>query len=176
MAQATTGQGDLQPISNCFMQIEGVKVYPRIMPDISSQKSASYNDEAIVGRSFPVKTFSHSENRSISIEWHFIALKESDVQKNLNELRLIESATYPRDGQNGAPYRPPPVCRLQCGKLLGDDGVCAILRSYSVKFPTDQVLDEQTLLPYTFDVSMSWEVVYASSDLPGQDRIRRRGS
>jgi hypothetical protein len=59
---------------------------------------------------------------------------------------------------------------------LGDDGVCAILRSYSVKFPTDQVLDEQTLLPYKFDVSMSWEVVYASSDLPGQDRIRRRGS
>ena len=50
-----------------------------------------------------------------------------------------------------------------------------ILKSYSVKFPTDIAWDESTLLPYKFDVDTSWDVVYKSMDLPGQERIFQTG-
>jgi hypothetical protein len=174
MPKATTSnEGDLNQIKNCYIKIAGKTINFRILPDISDGKSASYSDESIIGRSFPVKTYSHSENRSISIEIHFITLKESDIEKNIREMRLIQSACYPR---NGNPYRPPPVCQIKCGKLLGNNGVCAILKSYQVKFPTDQVWDENTLLPYKFDVSTTWEVVYASSSLPGQEKIASTGA
>lgn len=76
MPKATTALGDLNEIDECYIQIAGgQRVVPRILPEISDSKSTSYTDESIIGRSFPVKTFSHSENRTISIEWHFIVLK-----------------------------------------------------------------------------------------------------
>ncbi len=176
MPKATDPQGDLIFIRDCFIRIENRTIRFKILPDISDQKSASYSDESIIGRSFPVKTYSHSENRSISMELHFIALKRADINANLRDLRLIQSACYPREGLNGSPYRPPPVCQLKCGRMLGNAGVCAILKNYSVKFPTDVPLDELTLLPYKFDVSTTWEVVYASSNLPGQEMIASTGS
>jgi hypothetical protein len=174
--KATVKYGDLVPVPECTITIEDEEIIMFILPDISDSKGASYNDEPIMGRSFPVKTYSYSENRSISIELHFIALKKEHIERNLRWLRLIQSAVYPRDGQGGAPYRPPPVCQIKCGKLLGDDGVCVVLKNYSVKFPPDQVWDQETLLPYKFDVSTSWEVVYASSLLPGQEMIAETGS
>ena len=90
---------------------------------------------------------------------------------------MLESAVYPRDAESGslAPFIPPPVCRIKCGSLLGDRELCVILRSYSVKFPTDVPWDRDTYLPYKFDVDLSWEVVYKSSELPGQGRIIREG-
>lgn len=171
MPKATLPDGSLAVLTNCNILVGNQEILLRILPDISDQKSASYSDESIIGRSFPVKTFSHSENRSISMELHFIALEKNDIFFNLGYLRILQSAVYPRDGQGGSPYRPPPICKLKCGALLGDDGVCAILRSYSVKYPTDQVWDEETYLPYKFDVSTTWEVVYSSSDLPGAEKI-----
>lgn len=174
-SKATNYDGDLFDIPNCYITIEGKTIFARVMPEVSDQKSASYNDESIIGRSFPIKTFSHSENRLINVEWHFITLKKGDIEKNLKEFRLIQSATYPRDGFANFPYRPPPICRIRCGQMLGDQDVCVILRSYSVKFPTDQVFEPDSLLPYKFSVSLSLETVYPSSDLPGQDRIAREG-
>ncbi len=173
--KATTAGGSLQNIESCHITIpEFGSIELNVLPDITDGKSASYNDEVIIGRSFPIKTYSHSENRSISMQLHFIVTEESDIQKNLEYLRAIESAVYPRDGK-GAPYSPPPVCNIKCGRLLGDNAVCVILKSYSVKFPTDVAWDENTYVPYKFDVDTTWEVVYKSSELPGQSRIMTFG-
>ncbi len=174
--KATAKFGQLQYIPDCSVTIAGEEILFRILPEISDSKGANYADEPIPGRSFPVKTYSHSENRAISMELHFIALKKSDIQENLDYLRLIQSAVYPRDGSGGSPYKPPPVCQIKCGKILGDDGVCVVLKNYSVKFDPNMVWDLETLLPYKFDISTSWEVVYSSNNLPGQEMIMESGS
>lgn len=178
--KATIQGGSLKPIENCYIIISGEKIVMNQLPDISDSKSASYNDEPVIGRSFPMKTYSHSENRAITWTAHFIVTKEDDVSENIRYLRIIESAVYPRD-ESAQPYAPPPVCALRCGSLLtpleysSSKEVCAILRSYSVKYPTDVAWDEKTLLPHKFSVDMQWEVVYDSTDLPGSERILRFG-
>ena len=118
---------------------------------------------------------------------HFVVIEDQDIEDNLMALRLIESAVYPMDDPR-FPYRPPPICRIECGQLLGgaQNGqdrhpVCVILKSYSVQFPTDVPWDNgirtsgaigsATFLPYKFDLTCNWEVVYPSSELPGQERI-----
>jgi hypothetical protein len=127
---------------------------------------------------------------------HFVVIEEQDIEDNIRALRLIESAVYPMDDPR-FPYRPPPVCRIECGQLLGGAAngmdrmpVCVILKSYSVAFPTDvpwdngvrrvnprqpagQVIGSATFLPYKFDLTCNWEVVYPSQDLPGQQRIAK---
>ena len=115
--KATTEKGELALIPNCYIKIQGKLIPMNILPDISDGKSAVYNDEAVIGRSFPVKTYSHSDNRSINWTAYFISTNESDIQNNLEYLRTIESAVYPRD-EAFQPYAPPPVCALKCGNLL----------------------------------------------------------
>ena len=144
------------------------------LPDISDSKSAAYNDEPIMGRSFPIKTYSHSENRTISMQIHLYVRKKADAETNLGILRALESALYPRD-DNTTPFLPPPVCRIKCGRLLADQDLCVVLKQYSVKFPPDVPWDEDTYIPWKMDVDTSWEVVYKSTDLPGQSRILNTG-
>jgi hypothetical protein len=176
--RATNGQGDLEPLQDCYIETPDKTIYMKILPEISDSKSASYNDEPIIGRSFPLKTYSHSENRDISWTAHFMVLTEADLEDNMESLRAIESLVYPEDvNTGGAPYAPPPICRIKCGALLahasqGGD-VCAVLYSYSVKFPTDVVWDDNEYIPHKFDVDMQWKVVYDSQELPGRDRIFR---
>lgn len=171
--KATISGGTLSEIKDCYISIPKFgKVPMRILPDISDQKGASYNDEAVIGRSIPMKTFSHGENRAISWTAHFMICEEGDAQKNLSYLRAIQSAVYPRSGGSSAPYAPPPVCILSCGELLSAfKEVCAILKSYNVKYDTSVAWDDTTKLPYKFSVDMSWEIVYMSNNLPGQERI-----
>lgn len=148
------------------------------LPDISDSKSAVYNGEGIIGRASPIHTYSHSAERTISMQLHFFIVEPNDGLKNLQYLRAIQSAVYPRRGDTGGellPYRPPPVCRIRCGKLLGDEDLCVILQSYSVKFPTEVAWDEKTYCPYRFDVDTSWVVTYTTVDLPFQDRIVQSG-
>lgn len=177
MPKATRPGGPLIPITDCQIEIPGYgSIVMNNLPDISDSKSASYNDESVPGRSTTMKTFSHSENRTISWTIHFFTVQASDVSENLQAMRALESAVYPREGTGGASYLPPPICRLQCGSLLASgQPICAVLKSYSVKFPTDVSWDKDTYLPYKFDVDTQWEVVYTSSDLPGQDRIISSG-
>lgn len=176
--KATLRTGQLVPIENCWVFIPGAgKIILNVLPDISDQKSANYADEAIIGRANPMKTYSHSENRAISITFHFFVTQQADVHLNLKYLRWIESAVYPRDGYTGlgVPFVPPPVCKIKCGSLLASEALCAVLKSYSVKFPTNVVWDKNTFIPYKFDVTTSWDVVYRSKDLPGQELIVRTG-
>ena len=142
-----------------------------VLPDISDSKAAVYNNEAIPGRSFPLKTYSHSEDRIIGIQLHMVTDCDNRVYENLMYLRMLQSAVYPQPPNNGIPYYPPPVCQIICGQLLGSQPLNAILKSYSVKYPTDQAWDESTFLPAKFDVDTSWEVVYKPTLLPGQDII-----
>ena len=187
-----TATANLFPMSACKISIQGEDIFLRVLPEITDTKSASWNDEPIMGRSFPMKTYSHSENRTITMVCHFVVIEEQDIEDNLRALRLIESAVYPmKDARY--PYKPPPVCAIECGQLLGGgtDGesripLCVILKSYSVQFPTDVPWDngqrapniysgasigQGTYLPYKFDLTCNWEVVYPSENLPGQERI-----
>lgn len=178
MPKATIPGGDLINLENCYVFVPGRgRINLHALPDITDSKSASYNDEPIIGRSFPLKTYSHSENRSISMQLHFYVRKRSDIEENMLSLRALESAVYPRDSESGtnAPFVPPPICRIKCGALLADEELCVILKSYSVKFPTDVPWDEKTFIPFKFDIDLSWEVVYKTSELPGQFRILSTG-
>lgn len=159
----------------CKITIEGHTINLKILPEISDAKRATYSDTTIIGRSSPIKTYSHSDNRVISMKLHFIVVEQEDIQRNIADLRAIASATYPRTGD---PYKPPPVCVLDCGKGLGDEPLCCVLESYSVSFPTNVAWDKDTLLPYYFEISTNWHVVYSTSGsrgLPNQDRIMRTG-
>jgi hypothetical protein len=179
--KATDDYGLLQEITDCYIQtpIENKKIIMKILPDISDSKDAQYSDEPVIGRSTPIKNYSYSGIRSISWSAHFVATQESDLtvgngKSILDNLRLIQSLVYPEESSS-APYSPPPICKLRCGKLLADNEVCAILKSYNVKFDTAVVWSEDSYIPYKIDVDMTWEVVYDSTDLPGQDRIMKSG-
>jgi len=176
MPSATIPGGSLKPIEECYVIVPfnggDFTIKFNNLPDITDAKSASYNDETVIGRASPLKTYSQSDNRTISMQIHMIVSKPDDIQYNLASLRALQSATYPRDGSDGAPFVPPPICRIKCGKLLSNEGeLCVILKSYSVKFPTEVAWDENTFVPFKFDIDTNWDVVYKSADLPGQDRI-----
>jgi hypothetical protein len=174
----TNSNGGLVNIPNCTISVPGAKtIYLNALPDISDTKQATYNDEPIIGRSFPLKTYSHSDNRAISMTLHFYLIEPADVDARLSDMRAIESAVYPRVDGIGAPFIPPPVCQIQCGRLLGDNPVCAVLKNYSVRYPTDVVWVEysDTYLPVKWDVETQWDVIYRSDQLPGQDKIFRSG-
>lgn len=184
MPAATIRGGALKEIPDCRILIpcsgEGCKkpeyeLKFKVLPEIGDTKTASYNDEAVIGRSSPIKTYGQSDNRTITVQIHMVVSKWTDIDNNLEALRAIQSAVYPRVGDNGAPFVPPPICRIKCKKLLADDDLCVILKSYSVKFPTEVAWDYSTFVPYKFDIETSWDVVYKSSDLPGQNRIFKSG-
>lgn len=178
MPKATLPGGPLIEIEDCYLIIPGDEKCGKIifdnLPDITDAKTASYSDEIVIGRSSPLKTYSQSDNRNISMQIHLFVTKPSDVTYNLQVLRCIQSAVYPRKGSNGAPFYPPVICRLKCGKLLAESELCVILKSYSVKFPTEVAWATdpvETFTPFKFDIDTTWDVVYKSAELPGQKRI-----
>lgn len=187
MTTSTSPTGDLIPIEKCKLHIPNAgTIVMNNLPDISDTKQAIYNNLPIMGRSFPLYTYSHSGDRVISLQMHFFLLKEGDAERNLSDLRKIQSAVYPRDGGSDTPYIPPVICTLECGDILsksngggsgskGTGPLCVIMQNYSVKFPTDVAWDETTMCPYRFDVDTSWYVVYTSQDLPNADRIISSG-
>lgn len=167
-----TNSGNLQDIDECYIKIPSYgTIILNNLPDISDSKSAVYNNEAIIGRSFPLYTYSHSADRSISMQLHFFVVKETDLTMNLDYLNAIRSAVYPRQSLGGAPYAPPDICQIKCGQLLAKMPICCVLQSYSVKFPTDVAWGQGTFCPFRFDVDTTWLKVYSSEDLPFNDRI-----
>lgn len=176
--KATTPIGDLQKLNNAYLVIPGLKnaIVFNNLPEIGDSKSANYNTEGIIGRASPIHTYSHSDTRQISLQLHFYVLKDDDVTTNLQYVRAIQSCVYPRQGKNGAPFGPPPICRLRFGNLLADNqDLCVVLQQYSVRYPTEVAFDESTYCPYKIDMDTTWWVVYTSSDLPFQTRIISSG-
>ena len=178
MPLATDKSGDLIPIDDIYIEIVGQrKITFNNLPDISDSKSASYADESSIGRSTPFKNYSNSDNRVISWGCHFYVKKKNDDLIIMRDIRLLQSCTYPQtQTTGGAPYAPPPICHLKCGKLLGDNFVCAVLKSYSIKYDTTLPWNKESLLPYKTDMELTFEVVYNQSDLPGSERIMNFGA
>jgi hypothetical protein len=174
--QSTLPGGALRTLDKAYISIKGVRIPFRALPDLGDSKGATYSDEPVIGRATTPKVYSYSSTRKINIELYFYICEDGDAQKNIGFLRLIQSATYPEDGLGGgAPYVPPPVCKIKFGSMLGDSELCAVLMNTSVKFPRDVAYDEATYCPYFFQVSTEWDVVYKPTDLPGQDRIAKTG-
>lgn len=176
MPKATTSCS-LDPIGNCYIYVPGFrKIVMDNLPDISDGKSAQYTPTTIIGRSTPLTTYSHSETRNISWGMHLFVKSAGDVTGNLEILRVLESCVYPRNNNGPGPYSPPVICKIKCGNLLSvGNSLCVVLRSYSVKFPTDVAWDAGSCTPYKIDIDLSFEVVYSSMDLPGADRIVNSG-
>ena len=178
--------GGLYPDKQCFIEVGGITkaggiqgiIYMNTLPDISDSKSASYADESAIGRTMPFKTYQYSENRTVSWTAHFVVNQKSDIDTIFGYLRLLESCVYPESpSDNGAPYRPPPICSLRCGGLLSGSGspLYAVMKSYSVKFDTSVPWDQESFMPFKLDVDMQFDVVYNQTELPGSSMILTGG-
>lgn len=168
---ATDKTGRLRRISDkCYLQIGDFTLFFNNLPEFGDSKGATYNNESVIGRAAPIKTYANSEDRSISCSIQLFVQDPSDCKKNLTILRNIQSAVYPRTGP-GMPYFPPVICRLRCGNLFSENAICCVMKNYNVKFPTDVPWDYETLCPYRMEISMDFEQVYASQSLPNQNLI-----
>jgi hypothetical protein len=207
MARATNQVGDLLFIDDCYIQLpvnipnrptmqmqngsvqagNSPYIFFNILPKISDSHASNFNDESIMGRSMPLKTYASGGVRAINIEISYLIVDEQvDPQRIWAELKAIQACTYPQDGgaNIGAPFLPPFICRLKCGHMIGKNGIFAVLRNYSVNFPTDVAwywdnndqANETIRLPFYFTISTSWEAVYRTIDLPGAQRILDDGS
>lgn len=188
-SKATNANGTLNIIEECYIKIpefkdanspNGILIPMNILPDISDRKSAQYSDEAGIGRSMPFKNFQSSENRSVSWTIHWLATSYKDHVQILKWMRALEACTYPRDLTiGGAPYAPPPICKLKCGNLLsnkwGASELSAVLKEYSVKFDTTVPWDQWFGLPQKLDLDLTFDIVYNLNELPGAEKILYSG-
>lgn len=173
--------GQLKKINDCWIEIKGTRIVMHALPDISDSKGAIFNDETAIGRATPIKAYAHSEARQISMTIHMYGATLDEIDENISHLAMIESAVYPQ--KSGDPFTPPPICKLHCGRVLkpgynnSGEPLCAILKNYSFKAPIDVPWVDVYggLFPIKFDIDTTWEIVYASSDLPGQERIFAEG-
>lgn len=184
-AKGSDTVGDLTAIPLCSLYIptakdsqEGGVIQFYSMPTITDSKGAKYDPAPVIGRATPIMTYSSSEIRQISLDIPFIACKTSDFARNAKYLRWIASAAYPQKGKNGCPYIPPPICVIKFGSFLwadGNTGICVSLDKYNVKNDPTVPSDPATLIPVKFTVSTSWQVVYASDELPNSELIVQLG-
>lgn len=178
---ASSTDGKLNKIENCYLVISGQKIEFNNLPDISDSKGASYSDEQIMGRSTPFKTYSSSDNRTINLTIRLFTLSAEDRTNNISTLRRIQSAVYPRDiTTGGSAYLPPPICKLKCFTLLGQNELCVVLKSYNVSFPADTTWfvgndSSGSCFPARLEITTTWDVVYKPSELPGQEMILNGG-
>ena len=192
---------ELQALRDCYIQVgsdSANRILMYTLPDISDSHEASYGEETGIGRSMPVKTFGSGTNRVISWTAVFVANDKDMLIRNLKSLRLLQSATYPRDYSGvELPYAPPTLCYLRCGDLLANQAdsngniivnnyytntprasqeLCSVLKSCSVKFPKDVPWSDLGYIPYKFEVSLTFDIVYATDNLTGQERIAQFGA
>lgn len=164
MVKATKPGGALNLVGDgaCYIVVGDTFVYMDILPDISDSKSANYSHENAIGRSTPFIIFANGELRNVSWTCHFIVQKDGDIEKYMGYIRALQSACYP---ESSTGY-PPPICRLYCGEILSTNELCAVLRSYTIKYDTSVPWDEDTLIPYKLDIDLQFDIVYNQSVLP----------
>jgi hypothetical protein len=174
MPRGTKNDGSLAPLQyadqgggKCEIQTPCGCITLKILPDITDSKSATYVNEPAPGRSSPLVTYAHSDARTISTELHFMITKKEDIHENIRAIRIIQNLLYPGPASGITPFTPPPVVKFICGVLMdGNDGLCLVLKSYNIRYPTEVAWDAITFLPYKFSISCSWEVVYPCNKLP----------
>lgn len=182
MSKGTQEGGQFSYIDDCYIKVGDFKMMMYIMPEISDSHSATYNTQNGTGRSLPTYTFSYGADRAISWTIHFYADTQKRLLWNLDMLRLLESLTYPRTTTRNMPFVPPQIVKIKCGEVLGSYEICAVVESYSVKFPADvqwsmpSYTGGKSYIPYKFDVDLSMKVVYDAGTLPGAERIITDGN
>lgn len=178
--RATNKLGKLSRIEDCYIRASDFIIHMNNLPDITDSKDASYAEESGMGRSTPFKTFNSGGSRKIGWKIKMISYDQESILENLDNLRKLESCVYPRpDPANAIPYIPPRILSLKCGSLIANTEVTAILMSYSVTFPSDQVwntTEQGKYLPAKIDVDLNFEIVYDSRYLPGANRIIELGA
>lgn len=165
--KATIPGGDLNSLPQCYIVVDNYTIEMDILPDISDSKSTNYANENAIGRTAPFVIFSNGELRNVSWTCHFICKKEGDTQKYMKHIRALQSACYPTN-ESG---HPPPICRLYCGTLLSTSELCAVLKSYSIKYDTNVPWEEDDLIPYKLDIDLQFDIVYNQSELPVSNDI-----
>ena len=181
----------LQPLQHCFLDVPvsestglGVansrqqrlhRIFFNNLPEITDGKAATYNADPVPGRSNPLHTYSHSDNRTIGITFHFIVQSQEDIPRILQDIRVLRSCVYPQDSRGWSPFVPPVICKFKCGELISSKALCLIMQNYELTVPTDQVWDETTYCPQKIDFTSTWVVVYRSEQLPSQNRIIKIG-
>ena len=83
----STTKGKLNEIYQCYINIGSETITLNNLPDISDTKSAVYNQEGIIGRSFPLYTYSHSADRTINMQSHCFVVEKGDAARNLSDLK-----------------------------------------------------------------------------------------
>lgn len=166
--KATLPGGKLININDVYIEANGDFKYAYILPDISDSKSASYADENSIGRTTPFKNYSYSENRVITWTHHWVVDVAERVSQILTEIKFFQSLTYP--SKDLSPYAPPWIAHVKAGNILGPEPLCCVLKSYSVKYPTDvpwysgNIGTSQIVsIPYKVDMDLNFEVVYDNS-------------
>lgn len=174
MPRATNNDGSLAPLQytaqfggKCEIQTPCGCINLKILPEITDSKGAHYMNDPAPGRSSPMLTYAYSEARNINTDLHFMITKFEDIEENLKALRIIQQLVLPGPQSGVAPFTPPPVVKFTCGWLMdGPEGLCLVLKSYNIRYPTEVAWDVTTFLPYKFTISCSWEVVYPCNKLP----------
>jgi hypothetical protein len=181
MPRGTKNDGSLAPLQytsigggKCEIQTPCGCITLKILPEITDSKGAQYVNDPAPGRSSPMLTYAYSESRNINTELHFMITTFDDISENIRAIRIIQNLVYPGAGTGIAPFTPPPVIKFVCGQLLdGPDGLCMVLKSYNIRYPTEVAWDVKTFLPYKFSISCNWEVVYPCNKLPVNKCINR---
>lgn len=162
--KATLTGGKLKYIDDIYIKIKGRPIRAYIMPDISDSKSASYADENSIGRTTPFKNYSYSENRVIQWSHHWIIDVKDRVKEILTDIKYLQALAYPSNQYK--PYTPPWIAHIKAGNILGKEELCCVLKSYSIKYPTDVPWYQDgsdTSIPYKVDMELNFEVVYDNS-------------
>ncbi len=177
-----SGRYDLTPLHDCWIELPGStlqqdngslylkdnRILLYSLPEIRDAKEALYSDQNIQGRSSPIKTYSYSSNRTIGLTIHLYVTTSEDIKRNLTIIRGISALVHPEYNNT---YSPPRIAKMKCGKLLSNDAVSVILKSYEVQYETavqwfwDEEID--TYMPLHVSIPTQWDVVYDWERLPG---------
>lgn len=167
--------GELNELyADCWLEINGKRFNLRSAPEISDSKSANYNSTTIFGRSSPIRSYSDSSARTISVSFDLYNVDPSTRTENFNLVRNIAVSVHP---EYGGSYDPPPICKFLCGTLLSapnENGdpypLQCLIMNYNFSYGKETIFDDG-MMPFHIAVSLDLEVVHSTQTLPGRSEV-----
>ena len=193
----TNGNGNIRltRIKNCWIQVANVnranpsensllpggsdKYYFTALPELSWSKNANYNAQPIIGRPVPVITYAHSGPKSVTVTIHMHNPTRNDMDYNLSAVNYLAGALHPR---LDATYAPPPICTFHCGPGAAKSGGSLrspmqhfnfIMTSMKQNMGSDTVWDTDYMMPKSWDIDISGDIVYTYIELPGAAMVQK---